>query len=69
MNTINGSIALGAVALLATAGTFALTVSAVASVADTSARITCRREAALALISDTHCAARKAGATSTAWGY
>ena len=69
MRNLSGSVALGLVVTLAATGAFSLTLSAATAAADASARITCRREAALALLSDTHCATRKAGATSTHWGY
>lgn len=69
MRTLQHTAALGAIALLATAGASALTASAVTAAANASARISCRREAALALISADHCATRKAGATSTAWSF
>ena len=50
-------------------GAISLTAFVVTSTANAAARMSCRREAALALISADHCATRKAGATSTAWGY
>ena len=69
MNSRFDAAAFAALVLGLHVGAISLTAFVVTSTADASARISCRREAALALIVDTHCATRKAGATSTAWGY